>query len=115
MAAAPAATVNCPVPAGAGDEEYQRAFNDRILPAADAFGPEFVILSAGFDAHAADPLAQVRLSTECFGWMSERILEVADRHAGGRVLSMLEGGYNIDVLPRCVSTHLAVLASIDGS
>ena len=109
------ATVNCPVPAGAGDEEYRRAFNERILPAADAFAPEFLILSAGFDAHAADPLAQVRVSTECFGWMSERIVEIADRHASGRVLSMLEGGYNVDVLPRCVETHLAVLAGVDVS
>ena len=109
------ATVNCPVPAGAGDEEYRRAFNERILPAADAFAPEFLILSAGFDAHVADPLAQVRVSTECFGWMSERIVEIADRHANGRVLSMLEGGYNVDVLPRCVETHLAVLAGIDVS
>ena len=109
------ATVNCPVPAGAGDEEYQRAFNERILPAAEAFAPEFVIVSAGFDAHAADPLAQVRVSTECFAWMTGRIVEVADKHAGGRVLSMLEGGYNIDVLPRCVATHLEVLAHIDGS
>jgi acetoin utilization deacetylase AcuC-like enzyme len=104
------ATVNCPVAAGAGDQEYHRAFNDRILPAADTFAPDFVIVSAGFDAHAADPLAQVRVSTECFGWMSERIVEVADKHAGGRVLSMLEGGYNINVLPRCVAAHLAVLA-----
>ncbi len=109
------ATVNCPVPAGAGDEEYRRAFNERILPAADAFAPEFLILSAGFDAHAADPLAQVRVSTDCFGWMSERIVEIADRHASGRVLSMLEGGYNVDVLPRCVETHLAVLAGIGAS
>ena len=107
------ATVNCPVPAGAGDEDYVRAFDERIVPAVDAFGPEFVILSAGFDAHAADPLAQVRVSTECFGWMSARIMELADRHAGGRVLSMLEGGYNVDVLPRCVAAHLAVLAGID--
>ena len=109
------ATVNCPVPAGAGDEEYHRAFAKRIVPAANAFAPEFVILSAGFDAHAADPLAQVRVSTECFGWMTERIVEVAERHAGGRVLSMLEGGYNTDVLPQCVAMHLAVLAGIDGS
>ena len=109
------ATVNCPVPAGAGDAEYRRAFNERILPAAEAFAPEFVILSAGFDAHAADPLAQVRVSTECFAWMSRRIMEVAGKHAGGRVLSMLEGGYNIDVLPRCVAAHLEVLARIDGS
>ena len=107
------ATVNCPVPAGAGDEEYQRAFRERIVPAADAFAPEFVIVSAGFDAHAADPLAQVRVSTECFGWMSERIMEIADRHAGGRVLSILEGGYNVDVLPKCVAIHLETLAGID--
>lgn len=109
------ATVNCPVPAGAGDEAYVQAFNERIIPAADAFAPEWVILSAGFDAHAADPLAQVRVSTECFGWMTGQIVELADRHAGGRVLSMLEGGYNVDVLPRCVEAHLAVLASIDES
>ena len=109
------ATINCPVPAGAGDEEYRRAFNERILPAAEAFAPEFVILSAGFDAHAADPLAQVRISTECFAWMSRRIMEVAGKHAGGRVLSMLEGGYNVDVLPQCVAKHLEVLAGIDDS
>ena len=107
------ATVNCPMAAGAGDEEYRRAFMERILPAADGFAPEFVILSAGFDAHAADPLAQIRLTTECFGWMSERIMELADRHAGGRVLSMLEGGYNVDVLPKCVAVHLETLAGID--
>ncbi len=109
------ATVNCPVPSGAGDEDYVQAFEERIIPAANAFGPEFVILSAGFDAHAADPLAQIRVSTECFGWMTERIMELAGRHAGGRVLSMLEGGYNVEVLPRCVETHLAVLAGIDAS
>ena len=107
------ATVNCPMPAGAGDEEYRQAFTSRILPAADAFAPEFVILSAGFDAHAADPLAQIRISTECFGWMTKRIVEIADKHAGGRVLSMLEGGYNVEVLPRCVAAHLEVLAHID--
>ena len=107
------ATVNCPVPAGAGDEAYHRAFTDRILPAADAFAPEFVIVSAGFDAHAADPLAQVRLSTECFGWMTARIVEVAEKHSGGRILSLLEGGYNVEVLPKCVAAHLEVLAHID--
>ena len=104
------ATVNCPMPAGAGDEEYRRAFTERLLPAAGDFAPEFVIVSAGFDAHADDPLAQIRVSTECFGWMSERIVELADRHAGGRVLSILEGGYNVDVLPLCVEAHLDALA-----
>ena len=106
------ATVNCPVPAGAGDEAYHQAFTDRILPAADAFAPEFVILSAGFDAHAADPLAQVRVGTECFRWMTARIMELADRHCGGRILSLLEGGYNVEVLPKCVAAHLEVLAHV---
>ena len=109
------ATVNCPMPAGAGDEDYRQAFTDRILPAADAFAPEFVILSAGFDAHAADPLAQIRISTECFGWMTRRIVEIADKHAGGRVISMLEGGYNVEVLPQCVAAHLEVLVNIGAS
>ena len=85
------------------------------FPAADAFAPEFVIVSAGFDAHAADPLAQVRLSTECFGWMTARIVEIAEKHSGGRILSLLEGGYNVEVLPKCVATHLEVLAHIDTS
>jgi acetoin utilization deacetylase AcuC-like enzyme len=104
------ATVNCPMPAGAGDADYQRAFQERILPAIEAFRPEAVLLSAGFDAHAADPLAGIQLTTECFGWMTERMLEVADRHADGRLLSLLEGGYNVDVLPKCVALHLGMLA-----
>lgn len=105
------ATVNCPMPAGAGDEEYQSAFASRLLPAISEFAPEFVILSAGFDAHVADPLAQIRLSTECFGWMTDRILEATD--AGTRTLSILEGGYNIDVLPLCIEAHLRSLMQQD--
>ena len=68
-----------------------------------------MIVSAGFDAHADDPLAQIRVSTACFSWMSERIVELAERHAGGCVLSILEGGYNVDVLPLCVEAHLDAL------
>ena len=104
------ATLNCPMPAGAGDTEYERAFTERILPKVNAFAPQAVILSAGFDAHAADPLAQIRLSTNFFAWMTERMMEVAERHAGGRLISILEGGYNTEVLPLCVAAHLELLS-----
>ena len=106
------ATVNCPMPAGARDALYEEAFRTRILPAANAFAPDAVILSAGFDAHADDPLASIELSTGCYRWMSERVLEAADRHAGGRVLSLLEGGYSLEALPECVAAHLECLAGV---
>ncbi len=109
------ATLNCPMPAGANDGVYQAAFRERILPKVDAFKPEAVLISAGFDAHKADPLAQVRLNTSSFRWMSERMLEVADRHAGGRLISLLEGGYNLKALPQCIAAHLTALAGVDQS
>ena len=104
------ATVNCPMPAGAGDTQYRQAFIERILPAIDAFAPEFVIVSAGFDAHVDDPLAGICLSTEFFGWMTARLMEAADKHSGGRLIALLEGGYNIQKLPLCVDEHLQVLS-----
>jgi acetoin utilization deacetylase AcuC-like enzyme len=104
------ATVNCPMPAGATDQNYERAFLEHIFPKIDEFQPEAIILSAGFDAHVDDPLAQICLSTEFFGWMSARMVEKADQHAGGRLISMLEGGYNLEVLPHCIGEHLAVLS-----
>ena len=104
--------VNCPMAAGSGDALYERAFRDVILPRIAEFAPEAVIISAGFDAHEADPLGQITLSTEFFTWMSERMMEVADQHAGGRLLSLLEGGYNLQQMPRCVDAHLRVLAGV---
>jgi acetoin utilization deacetylase AcuC-like enzyme len=104
------ATLNCPMPAGSTNREYEQAFLERILPKIDHFRPEFVILSAGFDAHREDPLAQMELTTEFYGWMSERMMEMADRHADGRIVSVLEGGYNLKYLPLCVAEHLAVLS-----
>ncbi len=98
--------VNCPMSAGATDSAYERAFTERIMPALDQFAPQAVLISAGFDAHAEDPLAQIQLSTEAFAWMSRQLLEVADRHAGGRVISLLEGGYNLSRIGECVATHL---------
>jgi acetoin utilization deacetylase AcuC-like enzyme len=109
------ATLNCPMPAGATDADYEAAFCEQILPKVDAFKPEAVLVSAGFDAHQADPLAQVSLSTRFFRWMSERMMESADRHAGGRLISLLEGGYNLQVLPACIAEHLTALAGVDRS
>ena len=106
------ATLNCPMPAGADDAQYMEAFTEKILPAVDAFGPEFVIVSAGFDAHVDDPLAGICLSTEFFGWMTARLLEVAEKHSGGKLIALLEGGYNINKLPLCVGEHLEVLAGL---
>ncbi|MGE0383684.1 MAG: histone deacetylase [Gammaproteobacteria bacterium] len=104
------ATLNCPMPAGATDSAYMRAFMDEILPRVDWFKPEFVLLSAGFDAHRDDPLAEIALTTPMFSWMTERMLETADRHCGGRLVSLLEGGYDLDELPRSVAAHVATLA-----
>jgi len=98
--------VNCPMPAGATDEAYERAFSERIIPALDQFAPEVVLISAGFDAHRDDPLAEINLSTGAFAWMSERLIEIADRHADGRIISLLEGGYNLSRVGECVAAHL---------
>lgn len=100
------ATLNCPMFAGAGDADYESAFVQKVLPKMEDFKPHAVLISAGFDAHAGDPLANINLSTEFFGWMTDRALEIAGRYSGGRLLSLLEGGYNLDYLPRCVSLHL---------
>lgn len=107
-------TLNCPMRAGANDTAYERAFMEQVLPALNLYRPEAVIISAGFDAHRDDPLADIELSTACYGWMTTRMLEVADQHAGGRVISMLEGGYNLGRLAECVTTHLAVLSGQAG-
>jgi len=104
--------VNCPMPAGATDSLYRLAFAERIIPALERFAPEAILISAGFDAHAEDPLAEVQLSTDAFTWMTQQLLEVADRHAEGRVISLLEGGYNLSRLGECVATHLNELRRI---
>jgi acetoin utilization deacetylase AcuC-like enzyme len=109
------ATLNCPMTAGSGNHDYEQAFMDRILPRINAFRPQFVIVSAGFDAHRDDPLAQIELSTAFYGWMTERILESADPHAGGRIVSVLEGGYNLKRLPECVAMHLQGLGGLGPS
>ncbi len=103
------ATLNCPMSAGSGDAEYEAVFTQLILPKLDEFQPECILISAGFDAHQADPLANMNLSTEFYAWMTNRIMEKAEQYCGNRIISLLEGGYNLEALARCVSSHLQTL------
>jgi len=100
---------NAPLRPGDGGEPFKEAFESRILPALRNFGPDVVLISAGFDAHKDDPLANLQLTEPDFGWATAKITEIADEHAGGRVVSMLEGGYNLAALARSVAVHVGVL------
>jgi acetoin utilization deacetylase AcuC-like enzyme len=101
--------VNAPLAAGACRAEFQAAWEERILPALDAFRPDCLIISAGFDAHRDDPLAQIELEAEDFAWVTEAILTIAARHTEGRVVSLLEGGYDLDALAASVAAHVRAL------
>ncbi len=109
--AATGMTVNCPLPAGSGDDAYRLAFETRILPALERFQPQLLLLSAGFDAAADDPLAGQRLSRAGFRWMGEQLVAVAERHGDGRLISLLEGGYNTASLGAQVVDHLRCLGA----
>ena len=101
--------VNAPLPAGAGSAEWRRAMDERVLPALDAFAPELILVSAGFDAHKADPLAQMELETEDFAWVGQRLRELALRHCKGKLVSTLEGGYDLGALAGSAAAYLAAL------
>ncbi len=103
-------TLNLTFQPGATDADYRRACETRVLPRAEQFAPEYVLISAGFDAHAHDPLGSLALSDDAFEFMTAMLIDIARRHAGGRLLSVLEGGYNLDVLRRCVPAHVQQLA-----
>ncbi len=99
-------TLNVPLLPGAGDEEYRSAFERLVIPRVDEFRPQVVLLSAGFDAHEVDPLAEMLVSDDGFDWITRTIVQLADTHAGGRIVSVLEGGYDLGVLERCVAAHV---------
>jgi acetoin utilization deacetylase AcuC-like enzyme len=101
--------VNAPLRPGDNGEIFREAVEARILPRLEAFQPDLVIISAGFDAHWRDPLANLRLEAEDFAWATRKIREVATRHAGGRIVSLLEGGYDLQGLSESVVAHLGVL------
>jgi acetoin utilization deacetylase AcuC-like enzyme len=101
--------VNAPLPAGAGGIDFRDAFNRIVLPALDEFAPQLVIVSAGFDAHRLDPLAGLELETDDYAWVTRRLVDLADRHADGRVVSSLEGGYNLGALADSSAAHVGAL------
>src|SRR6185437_2294872 len=90
--------VNAPLPPDAGSREFRAAWDDILLPALDAFHPQLLLVSAGFDAHRLDPLAQLQVETADYAWITRRLRARADAHAQGRLISVLEGGYNLDAL-----------------
>ncbi|MGQ0483955.1 MAG: histone deacetylase family protein [Hyphomicrobiales bacterium] len=100
---------NAPLRAGDGGDEFREAMGTVILPALDAFGPELIAVSAGFDAHHRDPLGGLRLTEKDFSWATLKIMEAADKHAGGRVVSVLEGGYDLQGLAASAGFHVQAL------
>jgi acetoin utilization deacetylase AcuC-like enzyme len=108
-------TLNVPLPAGSGDRAWLAALDESVLPIARAFRPDLVVVSAGFDAHAADPLASCRVSEAGFAAMAARVLELADESASGRLVAVLEGGYDPPALARSVSAVLRVFDREDGA
>ncbi len=103
--------VNVPLAAGSGPAAFRTGISDEILPALSEFKPDFIFISAGFDAHKDDPLAQLRLTETDFAWATAAIMDVAKKVCGGRVVSVLEGGYNLDALADCVTAHVETLSS----
>jgi acetoin utilization deacetylase AcuC-like enzyme len=101
--------VNVPLPPGADGGPFRRAYRETILPALDRFRPELILISAGFDAHKADPLAGLELDETDYVWVTEQLRAAADRHCRGRIVSTLEGGYNLRALATSTAAHVSAL------
>jgi acetoin utilization deacetylase AcuC-like enzyme len=101
--------VNAPLHAGEGSEAFRAALNQKILPAIEAFRPDLLIISAGFDAHWRDPLASLNLTEVDFDWATRKLMDLAERSCGGRIVSVLEGGYDLDALARSSAAHVGAL------
>lgn len=100
---------NAPLRHGDGGDQFREAFRSRILPAVDGFRPDLILISAGFDAHFRDPLAGLELTAADFDWATAKVMELADRHCGNRVVSLLEGGYDLRGLADSASAHISRL------
>jgi acetoin utilization deacetylase AcuC-like enzyme len=105
------ATLNCPLPAGAGRKEFIEVFENRLRPAADAFQPDLIMISAGFDSRQGDPLGGFKLTDGDFSDLTRLVMSIAREHAGGRVVSVLEGGYNLAGLAGATAAHVQALMS----
>ena len=104
--------VNAPLPPGAAGDAFRHAWMTQLLPALEAFAPQLLLVSAGFDAHRRDPLAQLELEADDYAWLTRQLAAIAQRHAGGRIVSLLEGGYDLQALRECAVAHVAALAAI---
>ncbi|MBN8504100.1 MAG: histone deacetylase family protein [Burkholderiales bacterium] len=102
--------LNLPLAAHTGGQEVRELIREHWMPALEAFRPELIVISAGFDAHQLDPLGLIRLSEVDYAWITEQLVDVAERHAQGRIVSCLEGGYHVWALARSVCAHLRVLS-----
>ena len=98
-----------PLVAGSTGDEFRKAVQDQWLPALESFKPDWLFISAGFDAHNADPLGGLKFTEKDYAWVTRQLCDVANKHAKGRIVSSLEGGYNLDVLGKSVCAHLDVL------
>ncbi|MBM3355489.1 MAG: histone deacetylase family protein, partial [Betaproteobacteria bacterium] len=105
--------INVPLVAGAGSKQFREAVEKHWIPALEAFKPQLVVFSAGFDAHLEDEMAMLQLKDEDYAWVTSQVKALADRHAKGRIVSVLEGGYALSALGRCVVRHVKVLAELD--
>ena len=103
--------MNLPLEPGSGDGDCLDVFKTNFLPVAREFRPDFVLISAGFDAHALDPLAQLNLTEESYIVLTEEMKKLAEDHCGGRLMSLLEGGYHLEALSNSVAGHVGVLLS----
>jgi len=101
--------VNAPLSTGDGSAEFRAAYEQRILPALDAFAPQLLLISAGFDAHRRDPLAAINLDEADFAWVTDALAGLAGRHAAGRIISTLEGGYDLAALAASAAAHVRAL------
>ena len=102
-------TKNTPVLPGQGDDEYKRLIQKDMISAIDKFKPEVILVSAGFDAHMDDDMSGIKLSTEGFSWIMQRIVDLGRQHAQGRIVSILEGGYSLERLPELAANHVKIL------
>ncbi len=101
--------VNAPLETNSAGEHFREAFSSRVLPALHEFRPDFILISAGFDAHHRDPLAQINLVGDDFDWATGRLMEIAGKYAGNRVVSLLEGGYDLEGLAESAGLHICRL------
>jgi acetoin utilization deacetylase AcuC-like enzyme len=101
--------VNAPLASEDGSAKFRAAFDNVILPQLQKFRPELILISAGFDAHFRDPLASLNLNAEDFGWVTRKLMDVAEASAGGRIVSVLEGGYDLQGLQESVAAHVTAL------